>query len=117
MPQLSAILAGILRDVATARFESDTASAKLVDFYRKDPVLQCFPVPRVEIKSINIQLKCAFLGEGRAEGSEVVVDARALSEMKEQAISSLDITAGISNYDINTGANESEGGKILVERE
>jgi hypothetical protein len=115
MPQLSGILAGILRDVATARFESDMASAKLVDFYRRDPVLQCFPVPRVEIKSIDIHLKCAFLGDEGGESSEVVVDARTLGEMREQAISGLDIEATISNYDIN--ANDAEGSKILVERE
>jgi hypothetical protein len=114
MPQLSKVLAGILHDITTARFDSDTASAKLVERYMKDPVLQCFPIPRVEIKEINIQLKFAFADGGK---SEVIVDAKGLQELRDQTLSTLNITTGICNYDLLHNEIKSGTGKILVERD
>jgi hypothetical protein len=118
MPQLSAVLAGILRDVTTARVKADTTSAELVEYYRKDPVLQCFPVPRVEIKELTIHLRFAFApGEKTEDGSEIIVDAKSLQELRDQVISTLDITTGICNYDLLVSDDNSGAGKLLVERD
>ena len=118
MPQLSNVLAGILRDITTARFQADTASAKLVEYYKKDPVLQCFPVPRVEIKELNIQLRFAFMsGEKEGGESEIVVDAKSLQDLRDQTLSTLNITTGICNYDLLNTENESGTSKLLVERD
>lgn len=112
MPQLSEVLSGILRDVTKVRLEADKASAELVEIYRKDPVLQCFPVPRVEIRDLNIQLKFAFMG---GEANEIAVDAKTLQELRDAVVSVLNLTTGIRNYDLLTPGAGSEGGKILVE--
>ena len=115
MPQLTKVLAEILRSVASARVEADATSARLATQYQKDPVLSCFPVPRVDIKELNIHLKFA-LTDVRSH-HEVIVDAKKLQELNEQSISSLDMTTTISNYDVLTTETEAATAKFLVERD
>jgi hypothetical protein len=113
MPQLSEVLSGILRDIAAARLEADTASAKLVEYYKKDPVLSCFPLPRVDIKELHIELKFAVAGGG--ERTEIIVDAKSLQELRDGVVSTLRITTGIANYDVI--GNDSGDHPVLVERD
>jgi hypothetical protein len=115
MPQLSDVLAGLLRDITNARATADVASAALVERYRKDPVLRHFPVPRTEIKEVKIDLRFGFAtGETSTKG-EVIVDAKALQELRDSVVSTVSITTAIANYDLLEG--ESDLGKSLVERE
>jgi hypothetical protein len=59
MVKLSDALGALLRDVAYSRMKSDIFSRDAGLEYLKDPILKLFPVPRVEIRSIEIDLAFA----------------------------------------------------------
>ena len=60
MAQLHHILGSILRDIAQARVTSDIYSREVSQFYEQDSLLRLFPIPRTEIKEIEIDLKFAI---------------------------------------------------------
>lgn len=66
MAQLHHILGSILRDIAQARVTSDIYSREVSQFYEQDSLLRLFPIPRTEIKEIEIDLKFAI--------SEIAID-------------------------------------------
>ena len=57
--EIKDVLGAILSDLASARNISDLHSRRLVNYYRQDSLLKYFPVPRAEIKSVNIEMKFA----------------------------------------------------------
>jgi hypothetical protein len=59
MPNLSETLGSLLKDIANSRVKSDLFSRDASLEYFKDPVLRLFPVPRVEIRSADLELTFA----------------------------------------------------------
>jgi hypothetical protein len=57
--EIKDVIGAILSDLASARNISDLHSRRLVNYYRQDSLLKYFPVPRAEIKSVNIEMKFA----------------------------------------------------------
>jgi hypothetical protein len=57
MAKLENILGAILSDITKAQVISDAYSRDLKPSYREDPFLKLFPVPRIEIKDVTIDLK------------------------------------------------------------
>ncbi|MCK4783042.1 MAG: hypothetical protein KAV87_04775 [Desulfobacteraceae bacterium] len=66
MAQLHQIIGAILRDIAQARVTSDIYSREVSLYYEQDSLLRTFPIPRSEIREVNIDLRFAI--------SEVTVD-------------------------------------------
>ncbi len=60
MAELNAIVGTILRELAQARYMSDTYSRHLSKIYERDSMLRMFPVPRAEINEIDLSLKFAI---------------------------------------------------------
>ena len=59
MPNLSETLGALLKDIAGSRVKADLFSRDASLEYFKDPVLRLFPVPRVEIRSADLELTFA----------------------------------------------------------
>lgn len=57
MPELYEVVGAILRDVAQARFMSDLYSRHISQVYEADSLLRRFPVPRVEVQSVEFEFK------------------------------------------------------------
>lgn len=55
-PELYQLIGAALRDVAQARFMSDTFSKQISFVYESDSILRHFPVPRVEIDEAELTL-------------------------------------------------------------
>jgi hypothetical protein len=55
-PELYQLIGAALRDVAQARFMSDTFSKQISSVYESDSILRHFPVPRVEIDEAELTL-------------------------------------------------------------
>ncbi len=62
MAQLQHFLGSILRDIAQARVASDVYSRDASRFYEEDPVLRRFPVPRVDLSEVEVDLKFMVTG-------------------------------------------------------
>jgi hypothetical protein len=60
LAQLHHIIGSILRDIAQARVTADVYSREVSKYYEQDSLLRLFPVPRTEIKEIEIDLKFAI---------------------------------------------------------
>jgi hypothetical protein len=57
--EIKDVIGAILSDLASARNISDLHSRRLINYYRQDNLLKYFPVPRSEIRSVNIEMKFA----------------------------------------------------------
>ena len=66
MAQLHHLVGAILRDIAQGRVTSDLYSREVSRYYEQDSLLRLFPIPRTEIKEVEISLKFAI--------SEIVID-------------------------------------------
>ncbi|MDH4240404.1 MAG: hypothetical protein OEW48_12650 [Phycisphaerae bacterium] len=66
MAQLHNIIGAILRDIAQSRVTSDLFSRKVSQYYEQDSLLRLFPVPRSEIRSVELELKFCI--------SEIAID-------------------------------------------
>lgn len=62
MSQLNQIIASILSDINEAKAKADEASRNLALTYASDDVLQFFPVPKIGIQSLEVELKYAIEG-------------------------------------------------------
>ena len=60
LSQLHHIVGAILRDIVQARVTSDIYSRDISKYYEKDSLLRLFPIPRSEIREVNIDLKFAI---------------------------------------------------------
>ncbi|MDX2361877.1 MAG: hypothetical protein QNK23_13795 [Crocinitomicaceae bacterium] len=56
MAELHNIVGAILRDIAQARVTSDLYSREVSRYYEEDSLLRLFPIPRTEIKEVEIDL-------------------------------------------------------------
>lgn len=56
MAQLHDVVGAILRDIAQARVTSDLYSREVSRYYEEDSLLRMFPIPRTEIKEVEIDL-------------------------------------------------------------
>ena len=61
MATLNEVIEAVLKDVAQARAEADQFSANLAKAYKDHPVLRTFPVPRLELNDIEVDLRFAYL--------------------------------------------------------
>lgn len=57
MPELYEVVGAILRDVAQARFMSDLYSRHISQVYEQDSLLRRFPVPRLDVQSVEFEFK------------------------------------------------------------
>ncbi len=116
MATLKDIIAAIISDIASARAEADHQSAILAEQYGKDPVLQFFPVPRVDIKDLSVELKFAVdKADIEKKSLSIVTEGKTLSQMPQQAVSVLTIDTEIKNYLWTQTDLEKEEDKKLVE--
>lgn len=60
MAQLHHLIGAILRDIAQGRVTSDLYSREVSRYYEQDSLLRLFPIPRTEIKEVEIDLKFAI---------------------------------------------------------
>jgi hypothetical protein len=67
MPNLSETLGSLLKDIANSRVKSDLFSREASLEYFKDPLLRLFPVPRVEIRSADLELTFAVASAEQKE--------------------------------------------------
>ncbi|WP_436515329.1 hypothetical protein [Ekhidna sp. To15] len=56
MAQLHDVVGAILRDIAQSRVTSDLYSREVSRYYEEDSLLRLFPIPRTEIKEVEIDL-------------------------------------------------------------
>ena len=66
MAQLHHLIGAILRDIAQGRVTSDLYSREVSRYYEQDSLLRLFPIPRTEIKEVEINLKFGI--------SEIAID-------------------------------------------
>ncbi|WP_075351863.1 hypothetical protein [Algoriphagus marinus] len=62
MSQLNQIIASLLSDINEAKAKADEASRNLALTYSSDDVLQFFPVPKIGIQNLEVELKYAIEG-------------------------------------------------------
>jgi hypothetical protein len=66
MAQLHHLIGAILRDIAQGRVTSDLYSREISRYYEQDSLLRLFPIPRTEIREVEINLRFGI--------SEIAVD-------------------------------------------
>jgi hypothetical protein len=59
MSQLNQIIASILSDINEAKSKADFASRDLAQTYASDEILQYFPVPKIGISNLEVEIKYA----------------------------------------------------------
>jgi hypothetical protein len=62
MSQLNQIIASLLSDVNEAKAKADEASRNLALTYASDDVLRFFPIPKIGIQNLEVELKYAIEG-------------------------------------------------------
>lgn len=95
MAKLSDIVGNFLHDIVQARVDADKFSAKISEQYKTDQVLSNFPVPRIEIQKLTIDLKFALV---KADTNDVIVDAARLKEIGSELVSTLSLDVQVQNY-------------------
>lgn len=71
MPKLHHIVGTILKDIAQSRVYSDIYSYEVSVHYEKDSLLRQFPVPRTEVKELELEMKFAFSDEQKEETTQL----------------------------------------------
>ncbi|MDN3205032.1 hypothetical protein [Algoriphagus sediminis] len=59
MSQLNSIIASILSDINEAKAKADQTSSELARTYAADKILRYFPVPRINIENLEVEIKYA----------------------------------------------------------
>ena len=85
MIRISDVVGSLMKGLSTARVKSDLASSALSRQYLEDPALEAFPVPRTEIRQVEIDLKFSV-----TETVEKVID--------EEGIALVELYDGLPNY-------------------
>jgi len=62
MSQLNSIIASILSDINEAKAIADEASKEIAKSYASDQILRYFPVPRIGIQNLEVEIKYAVQG-------------------------------------------------------
>ena len=60
MASLNQVLSALMSSIAHGRSQADLATLEIARMYKDDPILSRFPIPRVTMDEINIDLKLAF---------------------------------------------------------
>ena len=60
MSQLNQVIASLLSDINEAKSKADESSRNLARIYASDDVLKFFPVPKIGIQNLEVELKCAI---------------------------------------------------------
>lgn len=71
MPKLHHIVGTILKDIAQSRVYSDIYSYEVSVHYEKDSLLRQFPVPRTEVKELELEMKFAFSDKQNEEATQI----------------------------------------------
>jgi hypothetical protein len=99
MAKLSEIVSILLCDIVLSRSNADKYSAHLSLEYEKDEILRHFPVPRIEISELTVNLKFAVIKVDKdIRNAEIIIEADKLREIKEESISSINLVTNIRNY-------------------
>lgn len=102
MAQLQEVLGSILEGVLQARAISDAYSAELAKKYSSDRLLKHFPIPKIEIQNMRINLKFA-INEMDAEGKmDIFVTNHELENIPAERISETEFSLSISNHFVST---------------
>lgn len=104
MPTLNQVIGTILQDIGKAKQTADVLSKEIGEQYKNDAILKHFPIPRVGIKDLTINLKFAVTNVENGE-IEVVVTNSELEKISEANISSLQLNTEIKNYQIDNQQN------------
>ncbi len=104
MPTLNQVIGTILQDIGKAKQSADVTSKEIGEQYKKDGILKHFPIPRVEIKNLTIDLKFAVTNVKNNE-IEIAVTNSELEKMPEANISSLQLNTEINKYQIDNQQN------------
>jgi len=104
MPTLNQVIGTILQDIGKAKQTADVSSKEIGEQYSKDAILKHFPIPRVGIKNLTIDLKFAVTNVTDNE-IEIAVTNSELEKISEANISSLQIDTEIKNYQIDNQQN------------
>lgn len=67
MPRLSEVLGGVMAQIAKGRAQADAATLELARHYRNTDLLQDFPIPRLALDEIVIDLKVAIAESPRTK--------------------------------------------------
>ena len=104
MVQLNVIIGSIVRSITEAQIVGDKLSQAISEEYKDDEILRIFPVPRAEIKNINIQLKFSInsvdsnVNNPDSSNIDIAILKEELKDIKETTLSNISIDAGIRNY-------------------
>ena len=86
MAELHEIIGGVLRDLAQSRIASDIHSREASLAYQKDPILRKFPVPRVDIKEAEVDLRFAVANIERQDEIEFTEGVDYLAAKRTQLL-------------------------------
>ncbi len=104
MPTLNQVIGTILQDIGKAKQTADLSSKEIGEQYKKDDILKHFPIPRVGIKDLTINLKFSVTKVENGK-IEVAVTNSELEKISETNISSLQLNTEIKNYQIDNQQN------------
>ncbi len=98
MAKLNEVVGGILQDITSAKVIADRHSATIYKEYEKDSILKFFPIPKLEINSIDLELKFIVnkVG-GSGTETDVSIEFEKIKSVSEICISSAKINLSISN--------------------
>lgn len=134
------VLGGFLRGLAQAQAISDEYSLRLADLYASPTTaLDAFSVPNAELRTVEVDLKCAILGvskdppeEPAGGGGErvafvepghgkplpnvdVIVDAYTLRELPPEVLCSVKFRVEVGNFPVNEIFAEEDGPSLAFE--
>ena len=104
MPTLNQVVGTILQDIGKAKQVADMSSKEISEKYRQDGILKHFPIPRVGIKDLTINLKFAVTNTDNDE-IEIAVTNSELENIPEANISSLQLNTEINYYQFDNQQN------------
>jgi hypothetical protein len=92
-PNLADVIGSLLYNIAEGQHYADHASAALAEDYKADPVLILFPIPRMVVSAVEVDLKMAIVEAARApevaDGKTPLADGRSTSSGSATATSSV----------------------------
>jgi hypothetical protein len=87
----------MLTAIVGARFTADRFTAEVAKEYLNNPILKVFPVPRVDLAGVTLELKFAIISANDKD-PEVIIEADKLREIDPGKLSTARLDTGIKNY-------------------
>ncbi len=106
MPKLSEVLGTILQNVVSARQQSDAYTASILPQYAADKILKHFPVPKIEMKEMELSLKFAITSIDENGEMLVAVSSQEMTNIPEAHISVGTFMLSMRNYHVSEIASE-----------